>query len=205
MINSMFVDLLAAGMALIAPAFGRDSVSSAARVRARLLSKTFGTKSLWIGQNVQFVNPKQIKLERDVTLFGNAYLNAGGDKGCIEIGQLTHIDQFCVLYGQGGLRIGSRCAIASGVIVYSQTNQYTFSPQANIIDQPVVYARVTIGDDVWIGAGAIILPGVSIGSHAVIAAGTVVRSDVDEWAIMAGVPARVVGNRRSGKDKTQHQ
>lgn len=132
----------------------------------------------------------------EVTFYGNAYVNAVGRKGSIEIGNRTHVDQFCVLYGQGGIRIGSRCAIASGVIVYSQSNQYEANPENDIINQPVVYAPVSIGDDVWIGAGAIILPGVEIGNHAVIAAGAVVRRDVGEWAIVAGVPAHVVGDRR---------
>ncbi|HTJ80748.1 MAG TPA: acyltransferase [Polyangiaceae bacterium] len=118
------------------------------------------------------------------------------------IGARTHIDQFCVLYGQGGISIGARCAIASGVIVYSQTNQYRSSPETDIIDQPVAYAPVTIGDDVWIGAGAVVLPGVTIGDHAVVAAGAVVRSDVEPWAIVGGVPAKRLGDRRVAKAKS---
>jgi acetyltransferase-like isoleucine patch superfamily enzyme len=55
--------------------------------------------------------------------------------------------------------------------------------------------RVCIGDDVWIGAGAIILPGVTLGTGSVIAAGAVVTSDIPEYAIAAGVPAKVMKYR----------
>ena len=65
-----------------------------------------------------------------------------------------------------------------------------------IVRQPWSRGDVSIGDDVWIGAGAVILPGVWIGRGAVVAAGAVVRQDVEEYAIVAGVPARVIGSRR---------
>jgi acetyltransferase-like isoleucine patch superfamily enzyme len=64
-----------------------------------------------------------------------------------------------------------------------------------VIDQPVRFAPVKIGDDVWIGARAVILPGVTIGSRCVVAAGAVVKSDVPDGTIVAGVPARPVGTR----------
>jgi len=56
-------------------------------------------------------------------------------------------------------------------------------------------AGLTIGDDVWIGANAVVLPGVVVGTGAVIAAGAVVTADVPPYAVAAGVPARVVGER----------
>ncbi|MFW5634332.1 MAG: DapH/DapD/GlmU-related protein, partial [Erythrobacter sp.] len=55
---------------------------------------------------------------------------------------------------------------------------------------------VEIGDDAWLGARVIVLPGVKIGAGAVIAAGAVVTSDIPSFAIAAGVPAKVVGTRR---------
>jgi acetyltransferase-like isoleucine patch superfamily enzyme len=58
--------------------------------------------------------------------------------------------------------------------------------------QPVKTAPVTIGDAVWIGANAVILPGVSLGTHVVVGAGSVVTKDVADFCVVAGNPARVI-------------
>lgn len=176
---------------------GREPHGVEAVLRGRLLGPGGAGARLRLGRNVQFVGPSsRFTIGANVSLSGNTYLNANGPQGSIAIGERTHVDQFCVLYGQGGLRIGARCAIASGVVVYTQSNQYESAPELDVIEQPVVYAPVRMGDDVWIGAGAVILPGVSVGDHAVIGAGAVVRSDVPPWAVVAGVPARFVRDRR---------
>ncbi|MFT3773696.1 MAG: acyltransferase [Minicystis sp.] len=180
----------------IARATGREATGVEARLRGYLVRVAEQGPNLRVGRNVDLVAPENIRIGRDVSLHGNAYINATGPRGSVRIGDRTHVDQFCVLYGQGGLSIGRGCAIASGVIIYSQTNQVGADAEAFVIDQPVVYAPVQIGDDVWIGARAVILPGVTVGDHAVIGAGAVVREDVPAWAIVAGVPARVIRDRR---------
>jgi acetyltransferase-like isoleucine patch superfamily enzyme len=154
-------------------------------------------KGARVGRGVELVGADRITLGRGVTFLGNAYVNAIGPRGSVRIGDGTSVDQFCVLYGQGGLEIGARCAIAAGVIVYSQTNQFVHDPAQPVLDQPVIHAKVTIGDDVWIGARAVILPGVTVGDHAVVGAGAVVRADVPPWSIVAGVPAKIIGDRRA--------
>lgn len=180
----------------LARATGREATGVEARLRGLAVRVAAQGSNLRVGRNVQLVGPENIRLGRDVSLHGNCYVNAAGERGAVRIGDRTHVDQFTVLYGQGGLTIGRACAIASGVIIYSQTNQIGPDAEALIIDQPVAYAPVSIGDDVWIGARAVILPGVTIGDHAVIGAGAVVRGDVPAWAIAAGVPAKVIRDRR---------
>src|SRR4051812_32960588 len=187
---------------VLARATGREPSGVESILRGVLVRAETGGRAR-IGRNVEIVGPERVRLGRSVTLSGNAYVNATGPRGSVRIGDETHVDQFCVLYGQGGLSIGSRCAIASGVIVYSQSNQYAQDPGGFILDQPVVYAPVTIGDDVWIGARAVILPGVTIGDHAVIGAGAVVREDVPAWAVAAGVPAKNLGDRRTKGQRTR--
>jgi acetyltransferase-like isoleucine patch superfamily enzyme len=63
-----------------------------------------------------------------------------------------------------------------------------------------IHKSVVIGKDVWIGAGAILLPGVSIGDNSIIAAGAVVTHDVTPYQVVGGVPARVLRDRRNKQD-----
>lgn len=196
---SLLAQAFAFGARIIAPVFGKEAYGSAARVRGWFMSPFFGGAKLSIGARLEFEGFARIRLGNRITLFGNSYLNANGSSGRIEMGDGTHVDHFCVLYGQGGLKIGSKCAIASGVTIYTQTNQYALQPELEIIEQPVVYGPVEVGNDVWIGTRAVILPGLKIGDHAVIAAGAVVTSDVEPWTIAAGVPARAIGSRAANK------
>ncbi len=194
------LDLLGHAVGLLS---GRESSGVAARFRGALRGLHLNATGLRIGTGVEIVGPRdRFAIGSRVALLGHSYLNATGPTGRIAIGNDSHVDQFCVLYGQGGLTIGARCAIAAGTIIYTQSNQYGEDPLKDIIAQPVVYAPVTIGTDVWIGARAVILPGVAVGDHAIIGAGAVVRGDVEPWTIVAGVPAKVVGDRREARRTT---
>ncbi|MBE7480973.1 MAG: acyltransferase [Polyangiaceae bacterium] len=153
---------------------------------------------LRVGRGVEVIAPEHVVFGDHVTLFGHTIINAFGASGSVVIGDDTHIDHYGVLYGQGGLSIGRQCAIAARVTIYSQTNRFDAARDLPVIEQPVKYDPVRIGDDVWIGAGAVILPGSRISDHAVIAAGAVVTgASVAPWAIVAGVPARKIGDRRA--------
>jgi acetyltransferase-like isoleucine patch superfamily enzyme len=92
----------------------------------------------------------------------------------------------------GGLTIGAGCDISTGAQVYthSSAKRCVSGRRFDVVER----APVVIGDRVFIGAGAIIQMGVTIGDEAVIGAGAVVTKDVPAGAIVAGVPARVVGH-----------
>jgi acetyltransferase-like isoleucine patch superfamily enzyme len=114
----------------------------------------------------------------------------------VEIGADTVINMnFIVSDGyQPLLKIGQRVAISPNVTVIcesapnnSELQMVEYVRQTLIVDKPVV-----IEDDVWIGANAVILPGVTVGRRAIIAAGAVVARDVPPEVIVAGVPARVI-------------
>lgn len=108
-----------------------------------------------------------------------------------QIGEGTWIGAFTVLDGSGGLRIGAGCDISSGVQIYTHSSaKRCVSGRAY---EQVDRAPVEIADRVFIGAGAVINMGVSIGESAVIGAGAVVTKDVPAGAIVGGVPARVIG------------
>jgi acetyltransferase-like isoleucine patch superfamily enzyme len=186
----MMLSLIARGIAVTT---GREYSGVESALRGMLMFPGTGARA---GRGVEIVGKQNVHLGKHVVLYGSTYLNALGPHGRISIGDESRIDRNCVLYGQGGLTIGSRCAIAAGVLIYSQSNQC--ADGVAVLAQPVTYAPVEIQDDVWIGAGAVVLPGVSIGRHAVVAAGAVVRKDVPAGTIVAGVPARSTRIREFG-------
>lgn len=110
-------------------------------------------------------------------------------KNNIEIGSNVVINSFTHMWGAGGIIIGNNVMIASNVVITSLTHDYN---STNMRFSPIIKKKVIIGDDVWIGAGAIILPGINIGKGAVVGAGAVVTSDVPEFAIVIGNPAKVL-------------
>jgi len=108
----------------------------------------------------------------------------------IEIGEGTIIGDHATLDGRALLKIGSHVAIASNVSIYNSQHDI-HSADMRPIEKPV-----EIGDYVFIGPRAIILPGVKVGKGAVVAAGAVVTKDVKPKAIVGGVPAAEVGKRQ---------
>ncbi|HVH99808.1 MAG TPA: acyltransferase [Enhygromyxa sp.] len=97
--------------------------------------------------------------------------------------------------GRAGIRIGAGVRIATDAKLFAF--DHGIDPSDEIRRQPVRSQGITIGRDVWIAAGAGVTDGVTIGDHAVVGMGAVVTRDVPAWAIVAGVPARVIGDRRS--------
>lgn len=97
--------------------------------------------------------------------------------------------------GRGGVIVGEGSRIATGASLYAF--DHGMDPASPIRDQPVRSRGIRIGEDVWIGAGAVVTDGVTIGDHAVVGAGAVVTADVAEWTVVGGVPARLIGDRRS--------
>jgi maltose O-acetyltransferase len=113
----------------------------------------------------------------------------------IEIGDDTIVGYRSFLDGRAKLKIGSHVDIASEVMIYNSEhdiNAEDFAGTTEVIEEPV-----EIGDYVFIGPRAIILPGVKVGKGAVIAAGAVVTKDVPEFGIAGGVPAKIIGERKN--------
>jgi acetyltransferase-like isoleucine patch superfamily enzyme len=91
----------------------------------------------------------------------------------------------------GPVKIGNHVNLAQGITVTALNHTFT-NPEKRIDEQGVSTTPVAIGDDIWIGANAVILPGVTIGEHSVVAAGAVVTKDVPPHSLVAGVPARII-------------
>lgn len=118
---------------------------------------------------------------------GTQFFNPAG----VEIGKGTIIGQNAFLDGRDKLKIGQNVDIASDVMIYNSEHDIN----SEFFD--AVSAPVEIGDYVFIGPRVIVLPGVKIGKGAVLAAGAVVTKDVPEYAIVGGVPAKIIGERQT--------
>lgn len=89
---------------------------------------------------------------------------------------------------QGAVVIGNRTAVAAGARFVTPTHDYNVLPIASV----GLNRSITVGEDVWIGTAAIILPGVTVHDGAVVAAGAVVAKDVPPDCVVGGVPAKVL-------------
>lgn len=112
--------------------------------------------------------------------------NAVGD---VIIGDNTRIGLHSTVIGP--VEIGSNVNLAQGIVVTALNHNFTDCTK-RIDEQGVSTAKVTIGNDVWIGANATVLPGVTIGNHCVVAAGAVVTKDVPPYSLVGGVPAKIL-------------
>lgn len=110
-------------------------------------------------------------------------------RGKCRIGNNSVINQDCRLDNRGGIRIGANVSISPGVHILTADHDLA-SPDFQGRELPVI-----IGDRVFIGSRAIILPGVSLGEECAVGAGSVVTGNVEPGAIVAGAPAKVIGRR----------
>jgi acetyltransferase-like isoleucine patch superfamily enzyme len=114
----------------------------------------------------------------------------------LKIGKNVSFGGRVALLGNGIINIGDNTMIGYGTIIHTSTHNYTKHPMwQSLISRPV-----NIGNHVWIGTGAIILPGVIIEDYSVIGAGAVVTANVLRGAIVAGNPARVIKYRELSND-----
>jgi acetyltransferase-like isoleucine patch superfamily enzyme len=135
---------------------------------------------------------KGIILGNNITLNRYVYLEA--TKGKIIIGDNTEINNFSRLDGRGNIVIGSNVLIGPKVEIITYQHKY-LNKNKLIKEQGDIVKDIVIEDDVWIGAGSIILAGVTIKKGAVIGAGSVVTKDVNEYEVIAGVPAKKIKER----------
>jgi len=112
--------------------------------------------------------------------------NAVGD---VIIGDHTRVGLHNTIIGP--VTIGNHVNLAQGITVTALNHNFS-DPEKKIDEQGISTTPVTIGDDVWIGANAVVLPGVKIGNHSVVAAGAVVTKDVPPHSLVAGVPAKII-------------
>lgn len=155
-----------------------------------------------MGRNIKFSQmflQGRSKTSLKLLLHGNNRIGQGSifqGSSNIVMGKNSFCGCYCIFGINGGLAVGDNVMIADCVTI-RDTNHNFSKRDVPMIHQGVTVKPIAIEDDVWIGHGAMILQGVSIGQGAVIAAGAVVSKDVPEFAIVGGVPARVIRYRDS--------
>lgn len=139
----------------------------------KIVFKNVGKKTVFKRWNSSFIRPENITIGNDVHIGPKAYFDATGD-----------------------IVIGCGVIFGPQVTIYTRSHNYDSEClEALPFDQKMVVAPVIINEYVWVGTKVIILPGVTIGRGAVIAAGAVVAKDVPEFAVVGGNPAKVIKYR----------
>jgi maltose O-acetyltransferase len=124
---------------------------------------------------------------RGVNVRPGVYFGSGRN---LSLGDDSMLGQNSIIGSAAEVRIGNEVMMGPEVLIY--TSNHGMAPGVAMRRQPLECAPVRIGNDVWIGARCIILPGVTVGDGAVLGAGAVVTADVPANAVMGGVPARLL-------------
>lgn len=135
-----------------------------------------------------------ISVESNVVVKARTRICAAQPDATISIGANTTVGHYTFVFASIGVDIGSDCLIAP--FCYIVDSNHGIRKDQLIREQEMTASKISIGSDVWLGCGARILRGVTVGNGAVIAAGTVVSQDVPEHAIVIGNPAQIVDYRR---------
>lgn len=123
-------------------------------------------------------------VDEGFTLFPPFYADCGKN---ITVGRRVFINSGCCFQDQGGITIGDDALIGPRVVMATLNHDLDPARRRDMHPAPIV-----IGNNVWVGASATVLPGVTIGDNAVVAAGAVVTKDVPADTVVGGVPARVL-------------
>jgi len=173
-------------------------------------------RNVVFGQNVVLRHPHKIRIGSNVVIDDHCLLDAKGDanagivvgdgvfvgrntilsckNGDIELGEGANLGFNCEVFSASRVTVGPRTLLAAYCYLIGGDHDWS-DPSKAVLEQTRHSRGVEVGEGVWMGAGAKVLDGVTIGSHAVIGAGSVVRESVPERAIAVGIPARIVGSR----------
>lgn len=128
---------------------------------------------------------------RDVRISSNVNFCSGVK---VSIGNNSNISRYSLLVGD--ISIGDNVMMGPRISMFTSNHEFGDTSLPMIEQGQGVEKPITVGDDVWIGTQVIVLPGVKIGSHSIIGAGSVVTKDVPEWCVVAGNPARIIKKRK---------
>ena len=137
-----------------------------------------------LGDNVSIGMRSMIKTSGSLTVVGKGFF----------MGHDSAMGNDCFVGAAGGVSIGNYVAIGQNVRFHSENHEF-HERNRRICEQGVTNKGITVGNDVWIGAGAVILDGTHIGNGCVIGANTLVNKDIPDYSIAVGNPVKIVGHR----------
>ena len=150
---------------------------------------------------------RNITIGRDVRIFPHSRFEAH-DKGEIAIGDDVSVGQnFHVISSQTNLNIGAHTTVSSNVMITNIDHEYR-EIGIHILHQPFLHRKTTIGENCFIGFGAMIQAGTVLGKQCIVGANSVVRGDFPDYCVIVGAPARVVKRydpQREGWYKTDNK
>jgi acetyltransferase-like isoleucine patch superfamily enzyme len=159
----------------------------------RMIEASYDTKNLLVQMN-NASDPKEIRdllsqitgnqIDESVTVFTPLYINYGKHT---KIGKNVFINFDCTFLDLGGITIEDGVLIATKVSLLSEGHPISPNQRHSLVPKPI-----HIKKNVWIGANATILQGVTIGENSVVAAGSVVSNDVPDNVVVGGIPARII-------------
>ena len=178
--------ILARGTRLKLDRRARLNIGRGSRLRIGFALEAAAASCVHVGKGAQLTIRGTVQIFRGTTVLVN-------DGGRLEIGTRSYINDCATITCFEHVEIGSDCAISWRTnILDANVHELAVSGQPRPRSRPV-----SIGDAVWIGTGATILPGVAIGDGAVVGAGSVVAHDVPPGSLVAGNPARIIHQRVS--------
>jgi len=149
------------------------------------------------GLELQVARNAQIEFGRFVWLGDGAKVRC--HEGRVEIGAKTVIGQECTISAYKRVRIGEQCVIADRAM-FIDFDHGVVEVERPIRSQGIYTRDVEVGSNVWIGYGACILRGVSVGDNSIVGANSVVTKDVPANAVVAGIPARIIRMREAPQE-----
>ena len=160
------------------------------------LGVTCTGRNIKVHESVVLIDAERLTIAEDVRIDPFCVISAAGE---IRLGRHIHIGAHVSLIGGGGILIDDFAGVSHGAKLLSTSDDLsggaltgpTVSEELRAVDKRPIH----IGRHAVIGAGSVILPGVTLGDGAVVGALSLVRDDVAPWTIWAGIPARHVGNR----------
>lgn len=188
------------------PFFGRSEGPLLIGKRVRITNPSWishsGRLVIEDGAEVQGVSQRGIRFGAEVSVGARVAIRPssyyGGEAGIgLVVGDRSSFATGCFIGCSGEITIGNDVMLGPQVRVYSENHVFA-DTESTIRSQGVERSFVHIGDDCWIGSDSVITAGVTIGNGVVIGAGSVVTSDIPDYSIAVGAPARVIRNRLEG-------